>query len=95
MARPRVKTETKPMSTSATLRGRAAPQISGDEALRIAHADGLRAYRDLSGYRIILALEPDGWHVDYELKSRTAAGGGPHYIIDAVAGTILANRYEQ
>jgi hypothetical protein len=83
------------MPTSATLPGRAAPPISGDEALRIAHADAIAAYRDLSGYRIVLALEPDGWHVDYELKSRTALGGGPHYIIDAVAGAILSKRYEQ
>ena len=83
------------MSTSATLPGRTAPQISGDEALRIAHADAQLAYRDLSGYRIILALEADGWHVDYELKSRTAVGGGPHYIIDSVAATILSKRYEQ
>ncbi len=83
------------MSTSATVPGRTAPRISGDVALRIAHADAQLAYRDFSGYRIVLALEPDGWHVDYELKSRTAVGGGPHYIIDTVAGTFLSKRYEQ
>ena len=83
------------MTTSATVPGRTPPQIFGDEALRIAHADAQRAYRDPSGYRIVFALEPDRWHVDYELKSSTAVGGGPHYIIDAVAGTIVSKRYEQ
>ena len=65
------------MSISTTQPGRTRPGISGDEALRIAGADAERVYRDLSGYRIVLALEPDGWHIDYELKSPTALGGGP------------------
>jgi hypothetical protein len=41
------------------------------------------------------ALEPDGWHVDYELKAPALQGGGPHYVIDPVSGGILAKRYEQ
>jgi hypothetical protein len=65
------------------------------QALRIAQADAEQAYRDLSGYRIQLSLEDDGWHVDYELKNPRLHGGGPHYIIDAVNGTILQKRYEQ
>ena len=64
-------------------------------ALRIAQADAEKVYRDLSGYRIVLALEADGWHVDYQLKSPTAVGGGPHYIIDATTGAIAGKRYEQ
>jgi len=78
-------------ATTPTVPGR----ISGDAALRIAHADAEKVYRDLSGYRIILALEPDGWHVDYQLKSATAVGGGPHYVIDSSSGAIIKKRYEQ
>lgn len=70
-------------------------RIAGDEALRIAHGDAETPYQDFGGFRIILALEPDGWHVDYELKSPTAVGGGPHYVIDAATGAILSKRYEQ
>jgi hypothetical protein len=40
------------------------PIIAGDQALTIAQADAVTAYRDLTGYRIQLVLEPDGWHVD-------------------------------
>ncbi len=71
------------------------PRVSGDAALRVAHADAEKVYRDLSHYRIIVSLEPDGWHVDYQLKSSSAHGGGPHYIIDATTGTIAKKRYEQ
>jgi hypothetical protein len=65
-----------------------------DEVLRIAREDAERAYRDLSGYRITLVLEPDGWHVDYDLAV-PHAGGGPHYVIDPETGAILTKRYEQ
>jgi hypothetical protein len=69
--------------------------LAADAALRIAHADAETAYRDLSPYRIYLALEVDGWHIDYELKDPKLKGGGPHYIIDAVTGAIVSKRYEQ
>ena len=69
--------------------------IAGDHALSIAQADALKAYGDLSPYRIQLVLENDGWHVDYELRNPTHKGGGPHYVIDATAGVILSKRYEQ
>jgi hypothetical protein len=72
-----------------------APSLAGDQALAIAQADALRAYRDLSPYRIQLVLESDGWHVDYEIKDDGKVGGGPHYVIDASTGTILTKRYEQ
>jgi hypothetical protein len=49
----------------------------------------------LPGCRFVLALELDGWHVDYQLKSATAVGGGPHYVIDAASGAIAKKRYEQ
>ena len=69
--------------------------LAGDQVLAIAQADASQVYRDLSMYRIQLALEDDGWHVDYELKDPKLVGGGPHYLIDAVAGSIVAKRYEQ
>ena len=74
---------------------RSQPPISGDQALRIAETDAMAAYGNLSDYRIILALEQDGWHVDYELKNPHALGGGPHYLIDPTSGTILWKKYEQ
>jgi hypothetical protein len=69
--------------------------LAGDKALTIAQADALKAYRDLSAYRIQLVLEDDGWHVDYELKDPRLKGGGPHYVIDARSGDIVDRRYEQ
>ena len=69
--------------------------LSSDEALRIARVDAEQAYRDLTPYRISIALEVDGWHVDYELKDEAINGGGPHYIIDPTSGVIVSKRYEQ
>ena len=65
------------------------------EVLRIAHQDAQGVYRDLSGFRITLTPGPDGWHVDYDLTDPLSAGGGPHYVIHAETGDILARRYEQ
>ena len=50
-----------------------------DQVLGIAQTDALKTYRDLSGYRIQLVLEDDGWHVDYELKDPKKKGGGPEW----------------
>src|SRR5271168_4046178 len=69
--------------------------LSGDQALSIAQTDAMKAYRDLSAYRIDLVLEKDGWHVDYNLKDRKLKGGAPHYLIDAHSGIIVSKRYEQ
>jgi hypothetical protein len=69
--------------------------ILADQALGVAQADAIRAYRDLSSYRVSLSLEADGWHVDYDLKDAKRKGGGPHYVIDAATGAILRKRYEQ
>jgi hypothetical protein len=66
-----------------------------DTILRIAQQDAQQAYRDLSGLKITLVLEPDGWHVDYDLTGDIMAGGGPHYVIDPRDGKILSKRYEQ
>ncbi len=70
-------------------------RITSDQALRVARLDAEKVYRDLTHYRILVELNQDGWHVDYELKNRQTQGGGPHYVIDAEAGTILSKRYEQ
>jgi hypothetical protein len=70
-------------------------QINAEQALAIARKDGETAYKDLSFFRVTLALEPDGWHVDYELKNPLASGGGPHYVIDPTSGAIIKKRYEQ
>ena len=69
--------------------------VESSQALATAHEDALRAYRDLSPFRIELILEPDGWHIDYELRNPEAVGGGPHYVIDASTGAILYKRYDQ
>ena len=69
--------------------------IGPDEALVRAHKDATEAYRDLSSYRIRVALELDGWHVDYEVKEPGRKGGGPHYLLDPATGAILTKRYEQ
>ncbi len=83
------------MTETTQIRGTIAPAIAPDQALAIAHADATQAYRDLSDYRIRLGLEPDGWHIDYELNNPRLKGGGPHYVIDATSGTIVTKRYEQ
>jgi hypothetical protein len=82
------------MSDSGVIASGAAA-LAADQVLAIAQADALRAYRDLSAYRIGLVLEEDGWHVDYQLKDPGRKGGGPHYVIDAHTGLIVAKRYEQ
>ncbi len=72
-----------------------AARLSCDQALKIAREDGEKVYRDLSRFDIRVALEADGWHVDYILKDDRARGGGPHYVIDPLTGGILSKRYEQ
>jgi len=81
------------MSTSTVAASQ--PMIASDQILRIARLDAEQAYRDLSPYRISLAMEADGWHVDYDLKNPNLNGGGPHYLIDPVTGKILFKSYEQ
>jgi len=69
--------------------------LPAERALGIALADALAVYGDLSAYRIGVAIEADGWHVDYELKDLRTRGGGPQYIIDHASGKIISKRYEQ
>lgn len=73
----------------------APPAVSSHRALALAEADALTAYRDLSPYRIELWLDADGWHVEYRIKMRRVAGGGPHYVIDATTGEIVSKIYYQ
>jgi len=81
--------------TTAVGQQRTKPCISGDQALKIAASDAEPVYRDLSNFRIVLALEEDGWHIEYRLKNPTSVGGGPVYLIDATTGAILAKKYYQ
>lgn len=83
------------MATPQASSGPNQPQISRDQALQIARGDAEKVYRDLSGYRVNIQLEQDGWHVDYELQDPNMQGGGPHYVIDRTSGKILRKRYEQ
>jgi hypothetical protein len=83
------------MDTTAQTPEQLIPTLGADEVLRIAHADALRVYRDLSGYCIRLALERDGWHIDYDLKDPRLKGGGPHCVIDSLTGAIVSKQYEQ
>lgn len=83
------------MRKTSTANRDAAGPLTPNQILAIAQADAAQAYRDLSPYRICLALEDDGWHVDYELKNPMLKGGGPHYLIHASTGVILTKRYEQ
>jgi hypothetical protein len=69
--------------------------LTRDEVLKLARLDAETAYRDLSRYYIRIALEADGWHVDFELNNPRARGGGPHYLIDPANGTIKSKHYEQ
>lgn len=66
-----------------------------DRALAIARLDAEQVYRNLERFRILIALESDGWHIEYWLKDPNVQGGGPHYIIDAVTGSILSKKYFQ
>jgi len=69
--------------------------IPCDQALQVAQQDAERAYGNLAAFRIVIALQDDGWHIDYELKNQNLNGGGPHYIIDTTNGAIVSKRYEQ
>jgi hypothetical protein len=74
---------------------RATPPVTSDQALAVARRDAEGVYQNLLEYWVSLVLEPDGWHVDYQLKNPRLHGGGPHYVIDAQTGVILSKRYEQ
>jgi hypothetical protein len=74
------------------------PLIACDQALAIAHADAMQAYRDpLSRYRIEIHLEPNGWIVEYHFRGsgRFHTGGGPYYVIHPETGEILSKKYYQ
>ena len=83
------------MGTSSLLPSSPTSAVTSDKVLQVARQDAEKVYRDLSAYRITLALEQDGWHVDYDVKDSCVNGGGPHYVIDPMNGAILKKRYEQ
>ena len=69
--------------------------IDKEKALKIAHENAGRFYRDLSVYDVLAELKDNNWHVDYILKDKNLDGGGPHYIISAETGEIADTRFEQ
>lgn len=69
--------------------------VSRLQAITIAEADGIQAYGSLEKFTLEVALQDDGWHVDYWLRKPRHAGGGPHYIIDAATGEIAFKKYTQ
>lgn len=71
------------------------PRLETKEIIAIAEGDAKRVYRNLDRFRITVALEADGWHVDYNLRDPYVKGGGPHYVIHPSTGEILQKRYEQ
>jgi len=83
------------MSASTTDQPAARPNVSGDQALSVTHLDSERAYGDVSRFRVQVSLEPDGWHVEYQVKNPLTKGGAPHYVIDASSGQIISKRYYQ
>ncbi len=83
------------MTNAPLARERRSSPLEADQVLAIAYADAIHAYRDLSGYCIRLALEDDGWHIEYQPKEPRFKGGGPRYVIDPFAGTIISKVYEQ
>lgn len=72
-----------------------APRLNSVQVLRIANDDAERMYGDVSDLEISIRLQPDGWHVDYRPANPEEQGGGPHYVIDPVDGTIKSKKYYQ
>jgi hypothetical protein len=66
-----------------------------EDVVKVARLEAARVYGALTSYRISLALEAAGWHVDYEPKNPRLNGGGAHYVVEPVNGTIVSKRYEQ
>jgi hypothetical protein len=73
------------------------PAVRCDQALAIAHADAVQVYDDLTRHRIVVRLEGDVWHVEYQFRGagRFHTGGGPYYVIDATTGEIRSKTYHQ
>ncbi len=73
--------------------------VTCDQALKIAQADGVQAYGNLTRFRVEITLEDDGWHVNYFVHQRNGSrfltGGGPHYVINAASGAIVQATYFQ
>ena len=70
-------------------------RLSIDQVLRIANEDAERVYGDLTDLKVSIRLREDGWHVEYEPDTPGVQGGGPHYVIDPVDGTIKSKKYYQ
>jgi len=71
------------------------PPLTSDQILKIAREDAERVYGDVSDLEISIRLRSDGWHVEYRPADPEEQGGGPHYVIDPVDGTIKSKKYYQ
>lgn len=69
--------------------------IDKDKALQIATKDALKIYRDITIYTVKAVFKENQWFIDFDITDPTTAGGGPHYIINAMNGVIVSFRYEQ
>lgn len=69
--------------------------ITKEEALKIAHDNASKFYRDLSIYKIEAVYQDGKWQIDYLLADPGMVGGGPHYTISAQTGEIESYRFEQ
>lgn len=74
----------------------AAPAVDRRQAIAIAEADAVPLFgNELNVLTLEAALHDDGWHVEYHMRRRGWAGGGPHYVIDADTGVIKSKKYYQ
>jgi hypothetical protein len=67
---------------------------SADQVFVFAQVDALARCGDLNAFRVMLALEADGWHIDYERKDPGRSPSKLHYVINAQSGKITAKRSE-
>lgn len=77
------------------LQRRAKTTVTKDKAIAIARGDAEKVYGDLTPYEMAVTEEKRAWRIDFELKDKTANGGGPHYRIDKGRGKIVWKKYEQ
>jgi hypothetical protein len=69
--------------------------VPAHQALCVASEDATLVYRDLSDFTITIQLRSVGWSVDFRPANPDEQGGGPHYVIDPVDGTIKSKKYYQ
>jgi hypothetical protein len=63
--------------------------LSAEQALPIGRLDAEAAYGDLDAFRITIARQPDGWHIDYmhSWMQRATVAGLPASSMYGAAGS--------